>query len=50
MMLSKVSILAMLAATAVASAIPAGEPGAVSARQEEWNIWYVPHRIITRYF
>jgi hypothetical protein len=41
-MLSKLSVIALLAATAVASALPADSQNSVSKRQEEnWNLWFV---------
>lgn len=45
MMLPKFSFVALMAATAFASVIPAVEKGTLSTRQEEWNIWFVSLQI-----
>jgi hypothetical protein len=47
-MLSKLSIIALLAATTFASALPAGSQSSVSRRQEDWNLWFV--RLLTMRF
>lgn len=48
-MLSKLSIITLLAAATFASALPADSQNSVSKRQEEWNIWFVPLLIIRFY-
>jgi hypothetical protein len=41
-MLSKLSVIALLAVTTFGSAIPADNQNSVSKRQDEdWNIWFV---------
>jgi len=49
-MLSKLSIIALVAAATFASALPADSQKSVSKRQEEWNIWFVPLRIMRFFF
>jgi uncharacterized protein YjaG (DUF416 family) len=41
-MLSKLSIITLLAATTFTSALPADSQKSASKRQEDWNIWFVP--------
>jgi hypothetical protein len=47
-MLSNFSIIALLAATTFASALPAGSQSSVSRRQDDWNLWFV--RLFTMRF
>ena len=48
-MLSKLSIIALLAAATFASALPADSQNSVSKRQEDWNIWFVSLLIMRFY-
>jgi uncharacterized protein YjaG (DUF416 family) len=41
-MLSKLSIITLLAATTFTSALPADSQKSASKRQEDWNILFVP--------
>jgi hypothetical protein len=48
-MLSKLSIITLLAATTFTSALPADSQKSVSRRQEDWNIWFVPLLVMRFY-